>query len=639
MTLTKEQDLKLNSSLYEAMMNEDDAKVIKKCQEIPKGPLHTLTIHEDTVIHMAIYQKKKDLALKLLDMVSTCDNHKLTWQNSGGNTILHETATNNSTVEVAVEILRRAPMLLNMTNKEGETALFYAARHGKTNIYKFLHDAVGRTFDGPDMKIFLNRDDGFTILHIAILSRNYWIAHDIAINHAELIGEKDEDDMTPLQLLSTIKPEFSPKSLFKRIIFKMIDADDVDILHHAFFFKKWKKEKHACDSAMKLAVLLIKADTSWETTESWTDNRGSSFHEYGKVMSSTAKLEQKITTIPEINYHKPETPLLLATKNDSTEIVEEILKLYPQAVEHVDNEGRNILHLSILYRRYKIIDVLEGMKYPLDRLRGRLDKKYNTLLHMVAQKVDELKEDVKHPALELKEDQLLYQRVKKLCTALDTSTRNSDQKIAYEVFTERNDPIRTQAKDWMCENAKNCSIVAVLIATVAFTSAYTVPGGPNEEGYPVLGNKPMFLLFTLADAISLSTALTSVIIFLNIVTSPFRFKDFASSLFEKQVTAFVLLIISVAMMMVAFAATLVLTITNQETWSDMTLYGASFFPVIVFVFSYLSEYQKIIKDLYRKLKKMIMENIAVIFHKIWDYKPQSTHPMDRTVSSTSHLFV
>ncbi|KAL8229560.1 hypothetical protein R6Q57_014460 [Mikania cordata] len=632
MTLTKEQDLKLNSSLYEAMMNEDDAKVIKKCQEIPKGPLHTLTIHEDTVIHMAIYQKKNNLALKLLDMVSTCDNHKLTWQNSGGNTILHETATNNSTVEVAVEILRRAPMLLNMTNKEGETALFYAARHGKTKIYKFLHDAVGRTFDGPDLKIFLNRDDGFTILHIAILSRNYWVAHDIAINHAELIGEKDADDMTPLQLLSTIKPEFSPKSLFKRIIFKVIDAD-VDILHHAFFFKKWKKEKHACDSAMKLAVCLIKADNSWETTESWTDNLGSNFHEYGKVLSSMAKLEQKITTIPEINYRRPDTPLLLATKNDSTEIVEEILKLYPQAVEHVDNEGRNILHLAILYRRHKIIDVLEGMKYPLERLKGRLDKKYNTLLHMVAQKVDELKEDVKHPALELKEDQLLYKRVKKLCTALDTSTRNSDQKIAFEVFTERNDPIRTQAKDWMCENAKNCSIVAVLIATVAFTSAYTVPGGPNDKGYPVLGGKPMFLLFTFADAISLSAALTSVIIFLNIVTSPFRFKDFASSLFEKQVTAFVLLIISVAMMMVAFAATLVLTITNQEAWSDMTLYGASFFPVIVFVFSYLPEYTKIIKDFYGKLKKMIMKCFVVIFHKIWDYK------RDRTVGTTSHLSV
>lgn len=155
------------------MMNQDDAEVIHICRGIPKGPLHTLTIHEDTVLHMAIYQKKPELALKLLDMVPSSDTHKLTWQNSGGNTILHETGTNKRTVVVAKEILRRARMLLGMVNKEGETALFYAARHGKTNIYMFLHDEVGRTTSGLDLKTFLRRDDRFTILHIAILSRNY----------------------------------------------------------------------------------------------------------------------------------------------------------------------------------------------------------------------------------------------------------------------------------------------------------------------------------------------------------------------------------------------------------------------------------------------------------------------------------
>ncbi|KAI3818883.1 hypothetical protein L1987_12704 [Smallanthus sonchifolius] len=628
MALTKAQDLKINAELYEAMMNQDVAKVINICRGIPKGPLHTLTIHEDTVIHMAIYQKQQNLALKLLDMVSSCDYHKLTWQNSGGNTILHETATNNRTVEVAKEILSRAPMLLNMINKEGETALFYAARHGKTKIYQLLHDEVGRVIDGPDLKTFLRRDDRFTILHIAIISRNYRVAYDIAINHKELIAEKDADGMTALQLLSTIRPEFRPKSSFKRIMFKLIDAD-VDVLKKEFFFfKKLKKEKHACEWALKIAALLIKEDNSWEKTESWTNNRGSKIHEYARSMS-TAKPEQKITTVSEANYHKPDTPLLLATKHDSTEIVREILNRYPQAVEHVDKDGRNILHLAILYRRYEIIDIVEEMEYPLDRLRGRLDKNYNTLLHMVGQKVDELKEDVKHPAEQLKDDQRLYTRVEKICTLLDTTTRNSDEKTASEVFSETNDKLRMEAKEWMCENAKNCSVVAVLIATVAFTSAYTVPGGPDKSGHPVLRHEPMFLLFTLADAISLSASLTAVIIFLNIVTSPFRFKDFGSSLFEKQLTALILLIVAVAMMMVAFAATLVLTISNEATWSDMTLYGVSFFPVIVFMYSY-SNYLSIIKDFYKGLKKL-KEKVGVSFHKIWDYKPQSTHPVDGIV--------
>ncbi|MFS8023692.1 putative ankyrin repeat-containing domain-containing protein [Helianthus anomalus] len=228
MDATKEHNLRTNKALYEAMMDQnDDDEVIRICRGIAKGALHTLTIHGDTVLHMAIYQKQTKLALRLLDMVSPCDNHKLTWTNHGGNTILHETATNNKTVPVAEEILRRAPMLLDMTNREGETALFYAARHGKTKPYMFLHDEVCKGIDGQDLVDLLRRDDKFTMLHIAVLSRNYRVAHDIAVNHNDLIPEKDAQGMTALQLFSIIQPEIKPKSSFKRFMFKRKFVDSV----------------------------------------------------------------------------------------------------------------------------------------------------------------------------------------------------------------------------------------------------------------------------------------------------------------------------------------------------------------------------------------------------------------------------
>ncbi|KAJ0668452.1 putative ankyrin repeat-containing domain-containing protein [Helianthus annuus] len=154
---------------------------------------------------------------------------------------------------------------------------------------------------------------------------------------------------------------------------------------------------------MKIANLLIKEDNSWEKTASWTDS--------GRCMSKL-KPDQMITTAAEVKlFHTADTPLLLATIHDSTEIVREILNIYPQAVEHVDKEGHNILHLAIWHRRYEIIDMVEEMEYPLTRLRGRLDSNYNTLLHMVGHKVDDMKEDIKHPAQELKEDQRLYKVV------------------------------------------------------------------------------------------------------------------------------------------------------------------------------------------------------------------------------------
>nr|XP_043612594.1 ankyrin repeat-containing protein ITN1-like [Erigeron canadensis] len=437
--------------------------------------------------------------------------------------------------------------------------------------------------------------------------------------------------MTPLQLLSTIKPELRPKSVFKRIMFRIIDASPKVKGRTLEFIKDLKKEKHACEWALKLAQLLITNDNSWQKTESWTDKRGSKVHEYGKT-TSALKHEQKIAIAQEANIdQKPDTPLLLATKHNCPEIVEEILKVYPQAVEHVDKEGHNILHLAILHRRLAIIDVMENMEYPLQRLRGRLDKKYNTLLHMVGLKANDLEDEVKDPAKQLKDDQRLYKRVAKISTTVDLMTRNSDMKTPQEVFFETNDKHREEAKRWMSENAKNCSIVAVLIATVAFTSAYQIPGG-NNNGHPVLKGKPMFLLFALADAVSLSSAFTSVIIFLNIVTSPFRFKDFESSLYEKQLAALILLIISVAMMMVAFAATLVLTVSNNATWTNLTLYVVSFFPVFVFVYEYIQVYSKIIVDFWSMLKNMKVK-VVLMFHDIWDYKRQSLH----SVSGFVHL--
>ncbi|KAM0049871.1 putative PGG domain-containing protein [Helianthus debilis subsp. tardiflorus] len=162
----------------------------------------------------------------------------------------------------------------------------------------------------------------------------------------------------------------------------------------------------------------------------------------------------------------------------------------------------------------------------------------------------------------------------------------------------------------MIENAKNYSVVAVLIATVAFAAEYTVPGGSNQKtGEPVLNEKPLFKFFTIADAMSLSAALTSVIMFLNVITSSYRFKDFEKSLLRKMNAGITMLMISLAMLMVAFAATLILTISGGKKWTDITLYAISFFPVVIFTITYLGIEKIDLSNIYgffkRKLKRMI----------------------------------
>ncbi|KAI3718660.1 hypothetical protein L6452_19539 [Arctium lappa] len=622
MALTKAEDLKVSSELYVAVTNGMDDKVMDICAAIPKGPLHTPTVHDDTVLSLATNLKNNDLALKLLDMVPMCDSHKLTFQNNGGHTMLHETGLSNKTVAAAAEMLRRAPMLLSMTNRLGETALFTAAVNGKTKIFKFLHAEVCRTTQGPDMKAFLQRDDKSTILHRAILSRNYWMAHEIAVKHEHLIHETDGDEMTPLQLLSCSPPIFGQKSFFIRMIYKVIDQDFEDTSRMLPWLRKMRKEKHRYEWAMKLVKLLVKADTSWEMTESWIKRVRSTVHSYGRS-KSVAENEKMLGDV-----RKPDTPLLLATIHGCKEIVSEILKVYPQAIEHIDKDGRNLLSLAILHRRIEILDVVDNMKIQKQRVKRNIDNYGNTLLHLVGEKVDCPTEDLKGPALVLQDDALLFERVKESCTTFDTMRLNLQGKTAEKVFFENNNKLRSEAKEWMSETAKNCSIVAVLIATVAFAAAYTVPGGPDSRtGHPVLKNQPLFLIFTIADAISLSSSLTSVIIFLNILTSSFHFKDFEKSLFQKLYLGLTLLIISVAMMMVAFAATLILTISSGRKWTDITLYSVSFFPVVIFIFTYVKLYKQLVGAIYRGFKQVM--RVAFWYYdrddkpNAWRYEPRS----------------
>lgn len=154
---------------------------------------------------------------------------------------------------------------------------------------------------------------------------------------------------------------------------------------------------------------------------------------------------------------------------------------------------------------------------------------------------------------------------------------------AQEFFHEQHAELLKQAQDWIKRTSESCSTVAVLIATVAFAAAYTVPGGSNQDtGVPILLHDPFFLVFTVMDVLSLASSLTSVVMFLSILTSPFQLQDFRHSLPRKLTLGFTFLFISVAVTMLAFAATIMLIIHLKKRWITTLIYCLAFLPVTVF---------------------------------------------------------
>nr|POF03623.1 ankyrin repeat-containing protein itn1 [Quercus suber] len=555
----------LNALVYDALRREDEEMVIKLCEDFEEQGLHILTVHDDTVLQAATYAKKPSLVLRLLQELPDRHFDKLTRQNLAGNTILHETAISNHSLEVAKRVLEKAPGLLCMRNNLGETALFRTARYGKQDMFDFLTKKISG-YDKENQKVFLQRRDKTTILHITILSHHFDLALQIATKFEQLVGERDTDGMTGLQLLSCNPGAFQREdemSFFKKIV----NSDQS------------KPVLHKYGSSTSIEKKAVEANP----VSSLGQEEGT---------AKTAEGGKK-------------TPLFLATMSGCLEIVEDILKIYPQAVEHIDDKGRNILHIAIKYRQLKIFELVNDMELPMQRLIRKIDEDGNSILHTVGKKnKDYVPEKMQGPALELQDELRWFESVKKLTPYHYIDHRNNQKLTAEGLFNEANKELREKAIEWIKRTAEGCSIVAVLIATVAFAAAYTIPGGSNDKtGVPILLNQPFFVVFTVADVLSISFALTSVVVFLAITTSPFRFADFRYSLPNKLTFGLTLLFLSVSMMMLAFAATVLLMIQNGEGWTKVILYAMSFLPVGLFALSYFPLYLSLSKTYKYLLKK------------------------------------
>ncbi|KAL6320836.1 hypothetical protein AAG906_008836 [Vitis piasezkii] len=628
-------DHKLNSLLYDALRNQNTKKVVQLCQKAPDGPLHITSIHKDTVLHLACYSKQRDLALLLIRLLPNNLNQRLTKvKNDVGNTILHEVATSNEMTEVAMLILEKERKLISTPNILGEMPLFRAARFGKIHMFKLLADEVDKDGDEERRNQQFQSRDKTTILHIAIITEHFALAMLIVKRYPDLIGMKDGNNMTALQHLATNPSAFrsgSKLGLFKGLIYRCIihlipfssihmpftrlhrsismEGEDLRTKSSVKWHLKlpiWEElgiEKHRHDSAWKLAQELIKNDTSWEVTENAALNQGKPNQEKSDGSSGSllkrgregTMLQRGKTKTTLTGVKSDETPLFLATSWKITELVEEILKKYPQAVENVNKKGRNILHVAIQYRQMKIFDMVTKNDMLARRLARATDAKGNSLLHMVAKKKGLVHETSQGPALELQKQMILFEKVEKLVKSDFFRLFNHKNQTAQQLFDKNYSKLHQDSKIWLEETSKNCTIVAVLIATVAFTAAYTVPGGNQSSGMPVLLSKPFFVVFTLADVTSLTFALTSVVSFLSILTSPFRLQEFKHSLPRKLMLAFTFLILSVTMMMVTFAATVILMIHNKESWTKIALYSVAFLPVLVFALSYSNLYAHLVK--------------------------------------------
>lgn len=392
-----------------------------------------------------------------------------------------------------------------------------------------------------------------------------------------------------------------------------------------------KKQQHKL--ALTITKMLAHIDFSWRQTQPTPENTevdsfgirrpdegggGGIDLEILRTLPSSDHNQGEIGDIDYFDHH--ETPLLLAAANGIIEIVQQIVEVYPQAVDYVTVNQRNVLHVAIAHRKKNVFNWIQSRRLIMTRLVTRIDVLGFTALHHVG--ITKFYRGGTHgPALQLQQELKWYERVQYQIPALYTMHHSKMKWTAREFFYKTHEKMLEDAKEWLKKTSESCSAVAVLVATVVFAAAYTVPGGLNNKtGSPVLLTEPIYIVFTIMDIVALATALTSVVLFLSILTSSFKMEDFLHTLPMKLSIGFQLLFFSVASTMMAFALTIVLTVKSEEMkWTVSLLYMATFFPVTMFIIIQLPLYVELVKNIWsyrRYISKFLPMGFLALFWKL-----------------------
>ncbi|KAF9672122.1 hypothetical protein SADUNF_Sadunf11G0007900 [Salix dunnii] len=639
-----------------------------------------VTDSSENVLHLAVQSKKEQPLKKLLEIMkkrelsSTDETEFLKKTNKYGNTALHE-ATIYGNYEAVKLLVERCPGLVKMENNFGETPLFTAAGFAETKIVEFLiGSGLKQCLDDDGRLLRTHRkrtQDDLSILSAAIIGQKFETALLLLELDASLASLKDKNKITTLQLLaemptSAFECGSVPMGICERFIYSCLPAPShsevkskaerlsqerkkgdlesgqgryssgdqgcgseknqrggplnyLKIRKGGWLERIWdEKRKHVF--ALAFAESLIEKDESLKVDVTKTEEDQNKDEE-----NEEREMEKKwFSAVPSLTIKK-EIPLFTATRRGIEKIVRLIIERHPHAIDKCDDMGRSILDVAVIYRQQKIFDIIVNEKekeVPLARMRRVLDKSGNTLLHHVADIKKNSGVTKPGPALQLQEELKWFEQVEKVIPSHYVPLLNKEGKTARECFEIAHEEKLEKAQLWIKETSQSCSTVAALVSTVVFAAAYTVPGGSDEKGKPIFINSPYFLIFTVTDVVSLASSLTSLVMFLSLLTSPFELQEFHISLPRKLIVGLFFLFFSVLTSMISFGATILILIQTERELTTLLLSIASFLPVFLFgiMQSHIDNYMLIIviacmvgiqfRDIYVAAMKLTLKNVT-----------------------------
>ncbi|KAM1072911.1 hypothetical protein ACFX15_017495 [Malus domestica] len=187
-------------------------------------------------------------------------------------------------------------------------------------------------------------------------------------------------------------------------------------------------------------------------------------------------------------------------------------------------------------------------------------------------------------ALQMQRELQWFKEVEKLVHPYYKESRNQNGESARELFTKEHKLLAESGEKWLKDTSNSCMLVSTLVATVVFAAAFTVPGCNDNEGAPIFLQKKsaIFLVFVVSDTVALFSSLTSLLMFLSILTARYAEEDFLESLPKRLIIGLGTLFFAIAATMVAFGPTLSIVLSKRFNGVSVPITLLASFPVTLF---------------------------------------------------------
>ncbi|XP_031253002.1 protein ACCELERATED CELL DEATH 6-like isoform X2 [Pistacia vera] len=536
--------------VYEAILQGNLEHVKEICEDPDKHALDArISVNLGTALHVAVGTGKAHHIVKYLLIKMSTD--QVAVKNKEGNTVLSVAAIVGN-VQAANMILMKEELLhlIEVRNASGWIPLIEAAQHGQKKMIKYLLPFSRGYLKRVSETHFEEEKSGVFFVNLLITAGFYDLALDVLEKYEsfatmELYGE------SPLSRIAA-----------KPLAFSSGRRKELKVWHYLYFSKAsiYRKEIRETRMMHHKALQLVK-------------------YLCGKIKSSEPDYNRaRMLLTP---------PLLLAAELGVFEVVEEIIKTYPEAIWFINDKNHSVFHLAVLKRQEKVFNLIFQMSSHKHLLLMSQDVDGNNILHLAGKLAPEYQLNrIPGAALQMQHELQWFEEVGKIVKPKYKEDKNPKEETPAMIFTEQHKKLVEDGEKWMKVTANSCSIAAALIATIVFAAAITIPGDYADNGVPNFYREAAFKIFSISDALSLSSSIAAIIMFLSILTARYAEYDFLYSLPKRLIWGLFMLFVSLITLMVAFCAIIFLVFCDQKAnWLFGLVVGSALVPVFMYAVS------------------------------------------------------